>query len=56
MKHYILTIEGFEQSPEGDVRQFACEEHQLILKPDEQFVGVCYVYVGSKPVQIDSDS
>ena len=56
VKQYIISIEGFEESPEGDIRQFACEEHQLILKPDEQFVGVCYVYTGSKPVQIDPDS
>ena len=56
MKHYIVTITGIEESPEGDIRQFACEEHQLILNEDEQFVGICMVYTGSKPLQIDSNS
>ena len=56
MKHYIISVEGFEESPEGDIRQFACEEHKLILTSDETFVGVCYVYTGSKPIQLDQDS
>jgi hypothetical protein len=56
MKHFIISVEGFEESPEGDIRQFACEEHQLILNEDEQFVGICMVYTGSKPLQIDSNS
>jgi F0F1-type ATP synthase alpha subunit len=56
VKHYIITISGVDESPEGDIRQFACEEHQLILNEDEQFVGICMVYTGSKPLQIDSNS
>ena len=56
MKQYVITVEGFEDSPEGDIRQFAYEEHQLILNEDEQFVGICMVYTGSKPLQIDQSS
>ena len=56
MKHYTITVEGFEESPEGDIRQFAYEEHQLILDQGEQFVGICYVYTGSKPKEIDQSS
>jgi hypothetical protein len=56
MKNIIISVEGFEESPEGDIRQFACEEHQLILNEDEQFVGICMVYTGSKPHQIDLNS
>ena len=56
MKSYIITIEQIEESPEGDNRQFAYEEHQLILNDDEQFLGVCMVYKGSKPKEIDQES
>lgn len=56
MKHYIVTIEAFEESPGGDVRLFACEEHKLILSDDEELLGVCMVYNGSEPLQIDQDS
>ena len=56
MKHYIISVDGFEETPEGDIRQFACEEHQLILNEDEQFVGICMVYTGSEPLKIDLTS
>ena len=55
MKTYILTIEGFDGSPEGDNRQFAYKEHKLILNEDEQLAGVCMVYIGSEPMKIDLD-
>ena len=56
MKTYILTIQGFDGSPEGDNRPFAYEEHQLILNEDEHLAGVCMVYIGSEPMKIDLDS
>ena len=56
MKHYIVIIEAFEESPGGDIRLFACEEHKLILSDDEELLGVCMVYNGSEPLQIDQDS
>jgi hypothetical protein len=56
MKQYIITIAGIEESPEGDIRQFACEEHQLILNEGEQFIGICMVYTGGEPIQIDLSS
>ena len=56
MKHFIVTISGVEESSEGDIGLFAHEEHQLTLHEDEQFVGICFVYTGSKPLQIDSNS
>ena len=56
MKNFIISIEGFEESPEGDVRQFACEEHQLILDGDEKLIGICLVYTGSEPLKIDLPS
>jgi F0F1-type ATP synthase alpha subunit len=56
VKHYIITISGVDESSEGDIGLFAHEEHQLILNEDEQFVGICFVYTGSKPLQIDSNS
>lgn len=56
MKQYVITVEGFEDSPEGDIRQFAYEEHQLILDKEEQFIGICMVYTGSEPLQIDQSS
>ena len=56
MKHYIISVDAFEETPEGDIRQFACEEHQLILDQGEQFVGICMVYTGSKPKEIDQSS
>ena len=52
MKHFIITIEALEESPEGDIRPLACEEHQLILKPEEQFLGICMMYKGSEPLKI----
>lgn len=52
MKHYIIAITGIEESPNGDLGQFAHEEHQLILNEDEQFVGICMVYTGSKPLEL----
>ena len=48
MKTFIISIEGFDESPEGDIRQFACEEHQLILDDNEQFIGICMIYEGSE--------
>ena len=56
MKNFIISIEGFEESPEGDVRQFACEEHQLILDGDEKLIGICLVYSGSEPLGVDPSS
>ena len=56
MKYYIISIEACEDSPEGDIRQFAYEEHQLILNEGEQFIGICMVYTGSEPHQIDQSS
>ena len=56
MKTIIVSVEGFEETPEGDVRQFACEEHQLILNEDEQFYGVCMLYKGTEPLKIDQSS
>lgn len=56
MKTIIVSVEGFEETPEGDVRQFACEEHQLILNEDEQFLGVCMLYDGTEPLKIDQSS
>ena len=56
MKSFIISIEGFEESPEGDVRQFACEEHQLILDGGEELIGICLVYAGSEPLKIDKPS
>ena len=56
MKYITITISGIEESPEGDIRPFACEEHQLILNEEEQFVGICMVYTGSEPLKIDFTS
>lgn len=56
MKHYIISVDGFEETPEGDIRQFACEEHQLILNEGERFIGICMVYEGSEPLKIDQSS
>ena len=56
MKHYIVTISGVDESSEGDIGLFAHEEHQLTLNEDEQFVGICFVYTGSKPTFIDQSS
>ena len=36
-------------SPGGDVGLSAHERHQLILSPDEQFLGVALLYDGSPP-------
>ena len=56
MKNFIISVEGFEESPEGDIRQFACEEHQLILDGEEKLIGICIVYAGSEPLKIDLSS
>ena len=56
MKYFIVTIEGFEESPEGDVGRFAHEEHQLILSEDERYLGLMMFYKGSKPTEIDIPS
>ena len=45
-----------EESPGGDLSLFGYEEHQLILNEDEELLGVCMVYNGSEPLQIDQDS
>ena len=49
VKQYIISIEGFEESPEGDIRQFACEEHQLILSENEEFKGIIMIWKGEPP-------
>jgi hypothetical protein len=56
MKSYIISVDGFEESPEGDIRQFACEEHQLCLDGEETLIGICIVYAGSEPLKIDLSS
>ena len=56
MKQFIISVEGFEESPNGDIRQFACEEHQLILDGEEKLIGICIVYAGSEPLKIDPSS
>ena len=49
MKTIVISVEGFEESPEGDIRQFACEEHQLILSENEEFKGMIMIWKGSPP-------
>jgi predicted nuclease of predicted toxin-antitoxin system len=56
MKTIIISYEGFEETPEGDVRQFACEEHQIIITEDEQFLGCALFYKGSEPKEIPLSS
>ena len=56
MKTIIVSVEGFEETPEGDVRQFACEEHQIILDDNERFLGVALFYKGSEPKEIPLSS
>jgi hypothetical protein len=56
VKNFIISVEGFEESPNGDIRQFACEEHQLILDGDEKLIGICLVYAGTEPLKIDLSS
>ena len=53
MKVFIISVDGFEETPEGDNRQFACEEHQVILEDDEEFLGVGLFYSGSQPAKIE---
>ena len=48
MKHFLITIEQIDVSPEGDIMPFACEEHQLILDDNEKFIGICMVYQGGE--------
>ena len=52
MKTIIISYEGFEEMPGGDIRQFACEEHQIILDDNERFLGVALFYKGSEPKEI----
>ena len=52
MKTIIITLDGFEETPEGDIRQFACEEHQLILAENEQFQGIIMMWKGD-PIKVD---
>ena len=56
MKNFIISVDGFEESPEGDIRQFACEEHQLCLDGEEKLIGICFVYEGSEPLKVDLSS
>lgn len=56
MKTILISYEGFEETPEGDVRLFACEEHQIIMTEDEQFLGVALFYKGSEPKEIPLSS
>ena len=56
MKTIIISLEGFEETPEGDFSLFGYEEHQLILSEEEELLGVCMVYNGSEPLKIDQDS
>ena len=56
MKTILISYEGFEETPEGDVRQFACEEHQIILDDNERFLGVALFYKGSEPKEIPLSS
>ena len=56
MKNFIISVDGFEESPEGDIRQFACEEHQLILDGEEKLIGICIVCAGREPLKIDLSS
>jgi hypothetical protein len=56
LKQIIITIQGFEESPEGDIGQFAHEEHQLILTENDRFLGVIMCYQGGKPIEIDLPS
>ena len=56
MKTIIISYEGFEETPEGDIRQFACEEHQITITEDEQFLGVALFHKGSEPKEIPLSS
>ena len=56
MKTIIISYEGFEETPEGDIRQFACEEHQIIVTEDEQLLGGALFYKGSEPKEIPLSS
>ena len=38
---------------EADIGLSGQERHQLILSPDEQFLGIAMVYGGSEPKQLD---
>jgi predicted nuclease of predicted toxin-antitoxin system len=53
MKTILISYEGFEELPGGDIRQFAYEEHQIIITEDEQFLGCALFYKGSEPKEID---
>ena len=53
MKTIIITLDGFEETPEGDIRQFACEEHQLILAENEEFKGLIMLWKGD-PMKVDN--
>ena len=56
MKTILISFEGFEETPEGEVRQFACEEHQIIITENEEFLGCALFYKGSKPKEINLPS
>ena len=56
MRTIVISYEGFEETPEGDIRQFACEEHQIIMTEDEQFLGVALLYQGDKHTEIPLSS
>ena len=53
MKTILISMEGFEETPEGDIRQFACEEHQLILAENEEFKGLIMLWKG-EPIKVDT--
>jgi hypothetical protein len=56
MKLVVVTVEQFEDSPEGDNGLSAHERHQLILTEDERFLGIIMCFQGADPIKIDLPS